>query len=137
VEALSRGAEITATGHWGHWRGETSYLYADSNYTNGKRIPEVPHNQGSAQLSFDKDGTLVSAGVRVFSSQFDDDLNTRAYVLAGYSSVQLLARRQLTKGFAVSAAFENLLNRTYYVAFAPTPNIGPPRLWRIGLRWRK
>jgi len=137
VEALSRGAEINAHTRWRNWRGEASYLYADSNYTNDKRIPEVPRNQGSAQLSWDKGGTMISAGVRVFSSQFDDDLNTRAFVLAGYSSVQLVARQQLKKGFAVSATIENLLNRTYYVAFAPTPNIGGPRLWRIGLRWQK
>ena len=23
----------------------------------------------------------------------------------------------------------------YYTAFTPTPNIGAPRLWRMGLRW--
>src|SRR5206468_2910771 len=61
AEALSRGAEISAQGHWRNWRGEASYLYASSNYTNGKRIPEVLHHQGSAQLSYDKGGTLLSA----------------------------------------------------------------------------
>jgi outer membrane receptor protein involved in Fe transport len=137
VQALSRGAEISANARWRHWRGEAGYLYADSNYTNDRRIPEVPRNQGSAQLSWEKGGTMVSAGVRVFSSQFDDDLNTRAFVLAGYSSVQLLARQRLGKGVSASATLENLLNRTYYVAFAPTPNIGAPRLWRIGLRWQR
>jgi outer membrane receptor protein involved in Fe transport len=135
--ALSRGAEISAHTRWYRWRAETSYLYASSNYTNGKRIPEVPHHQGSAQLNWEKAGTLVSAGVRVYSSQFDDDLNTRAFVLAGFSSVQMVARQKLGKGIAVSAAFENLLNRQYYVAFAPTPNIGAPRLWRLGLRWQR
>jgi outer membrane receptor protein involved in Fe transport len=136
ADALSQGAEINANARWRHWRGDINYLYADSTYDNGKRIPEVPHHQGSAQLSFEKGRTLLSAGVRVFSSQYDDDLNTRAYVLAGYSSVQLAARREVGKGIALSAAFENLLNRTFYVAFAPTPNIGMPRLWRVGLRWR-
>ena len=80
---------------------------------------------------------MVSAGVRVYSSQFDDDLNTRGFVLAGYSSVQMMARQRLGKGVSASASFENLLNRQYYVAFAPTPNIGAPRLWRIGLRWQR
>jgi outer membrane receptor protein involved in Fe transport len=135
--ALSRGAEINAQGRWQNWHGEISYLYADSSYTTHKRIPEVPHHQGSARLSFDRRGTMVSAGVRIFSSQFDDDLNTRAFVLAGYSSVQLVGRQRLAKGFSLSAAFENLLNRQYYVAFAPTPNIGAPRLWRVGLRWQR
>jgi outer membrane receptor protein involved in Fe transport len=96
----------------------------------------VPHHQGSAQLAYEKGGTTASMGIRVYSSQYDDDLNTRAFVLAGYSSLQLVARRRLAKGFSVSAAFENLLDRQYYVAFAPTPNIGAPRLWRVGLRWQ-
>src|SRR6476469_4447865 len=90
----------------------------------------------SPRLGFEKAGTMVSAGVRVFSSQYDDDLNTRAFVLGGYSSVQLVARQRLAKGFSVSGALENLFDRQYYVAFAPTPNIGAPRLWRVGLRWQ-
>ena len=135
--ALSRGAEINAHARWHRFRGEAGYLYASSNYTNGKRIPEVPHHQGSAQLSWDKGGTMISGGVRIYSSQFDDDLNTRAFVLAGFSSVQFVARQKLGKGFSLNAAFENLLNRQYYVAFAPTPNIGAPRLWHLGLRWQR
>ena len=137
AEALSRGAEINAHMRYREWMGEASYLYADSNYTNHKRIAEVPHHQGSARLGYEKRGTMASIGVRIYSSQFDDDLNTRAFLLAGYSSVQLVARQRLAKGFSVSASFENLLNRQYYVAFAPTPNIGALRLWHVGLRWQR
>jgi outer membrane receptor protein involved in Fe transport len=97
----------------------------------------VPHHQGSAQLGWEKGSTMLSGGVRVFSSQFDDDLNTRAFVLAGYSSLQMVARQKLGKGISLSAAFENLLNRQFYVAFAPTPNIGAPRLWHLGLHWQR
>jgi outer membrane receptor protein involved in Fe transport len=132
--ALSRGAEISARRRWRAWSGEIGYLYADSNYVTGKRIPEVPHSQGSAMLSFDKGGTMASAGIRAYGSQFDDDLNQ--FLLAGYTTVQLMVRQRLTKGLSASASFENLLNRQYYVAFTPTPNIGAPRLWRIGLRWQ-
>jgi outer membrane receptor protein involved in Fe transport len=77
---------------------------------------------------------MASAGVRAYGSQFDDDLNQ--FLLAGYTTVQLMVRQRLTKGLSASASFENLLNRQYYVAFTPTPNIGAPRLWRIGLRWQ-
>jgi outer membrane receptor protein involved in Fe transport len=50
--------------------------------------------------------------------------------------VQFVASQRLGKGFSASASFDNLLDRQYYVAFTPTPNIGAPRLWRIGVRWQ-
>jgi outer membrane receptor protein involved in Fe transport len=132
--ALSRGAEVSARRRWHNWRGEVGYLFADSNYLTGKRIPEVPRHQGSAMLSFDRGGTMVSAGVRAYGSQFDDDLNQ--FLLAGFTTVQFVASQRLGKGFSASASFDNLLDRQYYVAFTPTPNIGAPRLWRIGVRWQ-
>ena len=135
ASALSRGAEISANRRWKNWRGELGYLFADSAYTNRKLIPEVPRHQGSAMLAFEQGRTMASAGVRAYASQFDDDLNT--FLLPGFSTLQLLARERLGKGFSASFSFENLLDRTYLVAFTPTPNIGAPRLWRVGLRWSK
>lgn len=135
VAALSRGVEWDAQRRWKSWRGELGYLFADSNYTNGKRIPEVPRHQGTAMLSFLHGRTTASAGVRAYSLQFDDDLNT--FLLPGYATAQLMASEKLGKGFSADVAFENLLDRTYLVAFTPTPNIGQPRLWRVGLRWSR
>jgi outer membrane receptor protein involved in Fe transport len=134
ASAVSRGAELNAQKRWRNWRGEVGYMYADANYVTGKLIAEVPRHQGSALLSFERGGTLASAGIRSYSSQFDDDLNQ--FLLAGFATVQLVARQRLGKGFSASATFENLMNRQYYVAFTPTPNIGAPRMWRIGLRWQ-
>ena len=131
--ALSRGIEAGVTHEFGPVRAQISYLFADSRFNNGPRISQVPRHQGSAQLNYLHKGTLVSAGVRSFSYQFDDDLNL--FVLPGFATVQADLSQRISPRVTVRAAFENLLDRQYLVAFSPTPNIGAPRLWRIGIRW--
>jgi len=80
-------------------------------------------------------GTLASLGVRSYSYQFDDDLNQ--FRLPGFASVELAADQRLTKTLSARASIENVLDRQYYVGFTPTPTIGQPRLWRVGLRWSR
>ncbi len=133
ADSLSRGVEFSADKRWRNWRGELGYLYADSRYATGARIPQVPRHQGSAQVSYEHGRTLASFGVRSYASQFDDDLNK--FLLPGFATVQLVARERLVRNFSASLAFENLLNREYLTGFSPTPTIGAPRLWRVGLRW--
>ncbi len=133
ANSLSRGVEVGATRRWREWRAEAGYLYVDSAYTTGALIPEVPKHQGSAQLSYEHRGTLVSAGIRAYSAQFDDDLNQ--FRLPGYSTVQLVLRQRLTKWLAADFAAENLLDHQYYSGFTPTPTIGAPRLIRGGVRF--
>jgi outer membrane receptor protein involved in Fe transport len=131
--ALARGFEAEFRKSWRYLSAEFAYMFVDSRYVTGLRIPEVPKNQGSAQLSYARNGTLLSAALRSYSSQFDDDLNQ--FLLAGFTTVQFAARQRLGRGVSAMLAIENLLDRTYYVAFTPTPSIGAPRLWRAGLRW--
>ncbi len=131
--ALAQGFETNLQKRWRDWTGEAAYLFVDSRYESGPRVPQVPKHQGSAQLTYAHGRTLASAAVRGFSYQFEDDINQ--FVLAGFASVQLMVREQLVHGLSASLAFENLLDRQYYVGFSPTPTIGPPRLWRAGLRW--
>jgi len=133
--ALSRGIEATVRRDFGPVRGEISYLFADSRFSTGFRISQVPRNQGSARLTYQHKGTLVSAGVRAFSLQFDDDVNL--FVLPGFATAQAEVSQRLTSQLTVRAGFENVLDRQYIVALTPTPNTGSPRLWRIGLRWIK
>jgi outer membrane receptor protein involved in Fe transport len=133
--ALSRGIEATVRREFGPIHGEISYLLADSRFSTGFRISQVPRNQGSARLMYLHKGTLLSAGVRAFSQQFDDDLNL--FVLPGFATAQAEVSQRLTRQVTVRAAFENLLDRQYIVALTPTPNTGSPRLWRLGLRWMR
>jgi outer membrane receptor protein involved in Fe transport len=95
-------------------------------------IPQVPKHQGSAQLEYDRGATLVSAGLRSTSLQFDDDLNQ--FRLPGYATMQLLARQQINRHFAVDLAIENLLGRQYLTGLTPNPTIGAPRLVRVGIK---
>lgn len=131
--ALAQGFEANARRAWRAWRGEASYLYVDSRYETGPRVAQVPKHQGSAQISWQRRGTLASMAVRTYAYQFDDDLNQ--FVLPGFATVQFTARQQLGHGLSAHVAIENFLNRQYVTAFSPTPGIGAPRLWRAGIRW--
>jgi outer membrane cobalamin receptor len=131
--ALSRGLEASVDHTWHNWQGQLAYLYADSNYATHFRIPEVPRNQGSATMAYQRQNTYMSLSLRSYSAQFDDDLNQ--FRLAGFATVQAAARQRLSKNVSAIAEIDNALNKEYYVAFTPTPNIGEPRMWRLGLRW--
>jgi outer membrane cobalamin receptor len=130
---FSRGIETNVLHHWIRWRAQAGYLFADARLTTGQRIPQVPKQQGTAQLTYGAKSTLISLGIRAFGPQFDDDLNQ--FKLPGYAALQFAAEQHLTKNLSALAAIENLLDRTYLVALTPFPNTGEPRLWRVGLRW--
>jgi outer membrane cobalamin receptor len=96
-------------------------------------VPQVAKQQGSASLAWMAGRTFISAGLRAFSLQFEDDLNTLP--LAGFSTVQLAARQRLTASLSASFEMENALNHQYLTGRTPAPQIGAPRLYRVGLRW--
>ena len=59
---------------------------------------------------------------------------------ADASSLELLhftARQRLAAGLSAVAAFENLLDRSVIAGLTPTPLLGDPRIWRVGLRWQR
>ncbi|MFL6352770.1 MAG: TonB-dependent receptor plug domain-containing protein [Bryobacteraceae bacterium] len=130
---LSRGIETNVLHRWNRWSAQAGYLFADARLYTGQRIPQVPKQQGTAQLAYSTESTLVSFGIRAFGLQFDDDLNQ--FKLPGYAALQLAAEQHVTKSLSAVAAIENLLDRSYLVALTPFPNTGGPRLWRVGLRW--
>ena len=131
--ALSRGVEAEFTQRLRNFTGELKYLYVDSRYVTGFRVAQIPRNQGAAQLTWQRAGTLASLGLRAYAYQFDDDLNV--YRLPGYASLQFVLRQRLVRTLSAEMTLENALDRQFYTAFTPTPNIGAPRLWRVGLRW--
>lgn len=131
--ALSRGIETNVTHSWSHLRAQAGYLYVDARLGTGQRIPEVPKQQGTAELLFSTKRTLLSGGLRAFGLQFDDDLNQ--FRLPGYASIGASAQQRITSRLSAVASVDNLLDRQYLVALTPAPNIGEPRLWRVGLRW--
>ncbi len=132
-DSESRGVEVSMNQRWRDFRGELGYLYVDSRYATGPRIPQVAKNQGSASVAYEHGRTLASVGVRAFSSAFDDDLNQ--FRLPGFATVQLTISERLAHNFSAVFETENLLNRLYYTGFTPNPTIGSPRLLRVGIKW--
>lgn len=133
ASALNRGLEFDGEHRWRDFRGRLAYLFVDSRLVTGLRIPQIPRHQGSGELQYQRGRTLASAGLRSFSSQFDDDRNQ--FLLPGFATVECYVSQRLVKNFAAIVEFENLLNRQFLAGLTPTPIIGAPRLWRAGLRW--
>jgi outer membrane cobalamin receptor len=132
--ATSYGAEVTLRENWGtHWQGQLSYLYVDSQFNDGLRVPQIARHQGSAQVSWVGSRAAISAGLRAYSSQFENDLNT--LVLGGFATVQLAAKYQLRESLYATAEIDNLTDRQYLIGLPGIPQIGSPLLFRLGLRW--
>jgi outer membrane cobalamin receptor len=131
--AVSRGVEAEFSERLRNFTGELKYLYVESRYVTGFRVAQIPKHQGTAQLTYQRPGALVSLGLRSYTYQFDDDLNV--FRLPGYASAQFVIRQHLVRALSAEVTLENAFNRQFYTAFTPTPNIGAPRLWRAGLRW--
>ncbi|MCP5120767.1 MAG: TonB-dependent receptor, partial [bacterium] len=131
--AVARGVETEVRQRWRAITATAAYLYVDSRFESGPRVPQVPKHQGSAQLTYNRGGTLLSGGLRSYSFQFEDDRNQ--FALPGYPVLHVQFLQRLAGRLSAVASIENALNREFVVGFSPTPRIGAPRLWRIGLRW--
>jgi outer membrane cobalamin receptor len=131
--ATSQGVQADFTQRWHKWGFNAGYLFADARIAAGQRIPQVPKQQGTAQLTYTRAATFFSFGLRGYGLQFDDDVNQ--FKLPGFASLSASAEQKLHHGISVLASVDNLLDRSYLVALTPTPNTGAPLLWRVGLRW--
>jgi outer membrane cobalamin receptor len=131
--AVSQGVETEFHKRFHDLSAEVSYLFVDARYSTGYRISQVPKHQGSGGVVYQHGSTMLSVDLRAFDYQFDDDLNQ--FRLPGFATLQFVGRQRLTRHLSAEVALENALDRTYYTAFTPTPNVGEPRLWRVGLKW--
>jgi outer membrane receptor protein involved in Fe transport len=104
----------------------------------GNNVAQVPRNMFTWEARYwNPSRLMLSLQGRFVGNQFDDDQNQ--YPLGRYYTMDLQIARNLTRNLEVFAAAENLLNERYNVANTPTANgslfnIGPPLLYRIGLR---
>ena len=133
AEARARGFEADLRQRWRQWHGEVSYLFVESHFSNQRWTPQIPRHQGSGQVTWSGSKGLVSFGVRSYAAQFEDDLNR--FLLPGFATAHVAARWQVWRNLSAQGMFENLFDREYVVGFSPTPLVGAPRLWRVGLRW--
>lgn len=132
----SFGAEVDAEWRLARdWRGSFGYLWVDATVRDGelrgKRIPQVPRHQATAQLSWRN----VSAQLRWSAMQYDDDRN--ALPLASYFVADLFASHSVSDSLDVIAAIENLFDEEVEASATPVVTTGQPRAVRVGVRLRR
>jgi outer membrane receptor protein involved in Fe transport len=115
-----------------------SYLAPPAVSLVGLDVAQVPRNVFTWEARYwNPSRLMLSVQGRFVGNQFDDDQNL--YPLGRFYTMDLQIGRNLTRNLQVFAAAENLTNERYKVANTPTAsgslfNIGPPLLYRIGLR---
>ena len=99
----------------------------------GLWVPQVPRNVFTWEARYwNPSRLLLSLDGRFVSRQFDDDQNTLP--LDGFYTMDLQLGRSLTKHLEIFVSAENLRDQRYQVARTPILNLGPPILFRAGLR---
>lgn len=138
------GAEADAEARvGGAWRITAGYLYADSRLVSfpadpaleGRAVPQVPREQATLGAVW-HGAVLETAGLqaRWVAAQFEDDQNQLR--LKPYFTLDVTASRALTGGLEAFFAVENVFGKRYEVGRTPVTTLGPPRLFRAGLRLR-
>lgn len=138
----SRGVTVDAETSLGrHASVGLGYAFTDSRVQRfsarpaleGRHLPQVPRHQATIDGRFRHPG-VVNAVVqlRVSSAQFEDDLNELS--LPAFVTVDARLGRRLSRRLELFAAVENVTGDRYTVGLTPLPTLGPPRLWRVGLR---
>ena len=104
----------------------------------GKNVAQVPRHVFTWEARYwNPSRIMLSVQGRFIGNQFDDDQNL--YPLGQFYTMDLQIGRNITRNLNVFAAAENINDKRYFVANTPTAtgslfNIGPPTLYRIGLR---
>jgi outer membrane receptor protein involved in Fe transport len=104
----------------------------------GNRVAQVPRNVFTWEARYwNPSRFMLSVQGRFVGNQFDDDQNQ--YPLGRFYTMDLQVGRNVTRNLEVFAAAENITDERYNVANTPTAtgslfNIGPPILYRVGLR---
>ena len=131
----SRGLEIE-----GEWRfsptlrASAGYLFSDARFANGRRLPQVPRQQATAQITHT---SFVTAALqtRWSSMQFDDDLNQLP--LGSYFVADAFVSWPFRNQFELTLAVENLFDETVEVSATPVTTVGQPRSIRLGVRYAR
>jgi outer membrane receptor protein involved in Fe transport len=140
----SRGLELEADAHLSNtWSVSGGYMLVDATVLEfpantalvGKQLPQVARHQLTFQTRYVNPSlfTLAFQG-RASSTQFDDDQNI--FSLEPYFTLDAFLSRRIARNLEAFVAAENLFNQRYTVGRTPVRTIGPPLLFRAGLRLR-
>ena len=128
TNTLSATGQLVLTSS--HFRGSVATpALADND------VPQVPKWQGGFSLTWADPAWFTAATqVRFSGKQFDDDLNTAAFVLGSYGVWDATVSRAIVRGLHAFAAVENILDKEFDTARTPIRSIGWPRTVRVGAR---
>ncbi|HEV7859206.1 MAG TPA: TonB-dependent receptor [Pyrinomonadaceae bacterium] len=138
----SRGLELEMDARLkNRWTISGGYLFSDARVTSfpvnlaleGLLIPQVARHQLTFQMRY-ANPKLVTVGLqgRLMGMQFDDDQNR--FPLKRYFTLDAFVSRRVAHGVEAFVAIENLFNERYQIGRTPINTLGPPLLWRVGLR---
>jgi outer membrane receptor protein involved in Fe transport len=128
TNTLSATAQMVFTSS--HFRGSLATPALE-----GNDVPQVPKVQGGVSVTWANPRWLTAAAQLRFSGeQFDDDLNTAAFVLKPYAVLDATVSRAIVQGLNGYVAVENILDTEYDTARTPLRSIGWPRTVRAGAR---
>jgi outer membrane receptor protein involved in Fe transport len=128
----SIGAELDGEWRFGSdWRVSSGLLFVDATVRDGKRIPQVPRLQATAQAMWRR----IGAQVRWSSMQFDDDRNELP--LGSALVVDLIASHPIARALDLTFAIENATNAEVEASATPVVTLAQPRAWRVGVRYAR
>ena len=136
----SRGIEVDGDWHLGiPWQLSAGYLLSDAIVTTGdlrgKRLPQVPRNQATAQATYTAPRATIGVQTRWSGRQFDDDLNTLP--LRSYFAADLFTSLPVVASLSATVAIENALDRRIETSATPVITLANPRTIRFGLRYAR
>jgi outer membrane receptor protein involved in Fe transport len=106
---------------------------AQANLT-GKWIPEVPRESVTGTVNYVRPKIASLHVVASYEGrEFDDAANE--FLLRPYARVDVMAERELGRGFSVYAGAQNVLNQTIDAGETPVLTLAAPRLVQGGLRY--
>ncbi len=128
TNTLSAQAQVVLTSS--HFRGSIATPALRDNF-----VPQVPKVQGGMSLTWAEPRLVTAAMQMRFSGeQFDDDLNTEAFVLKSYVVFDATVSRAIVRGLNLFMAVENITDEEVDTARTPLRQIGWPRTYRAGAR---
>jgi outer membrane receptor protein involved in Fe transport len=139
----ARGVELAAIAKFArHWEVAGEYLLTDSTVLRfpanpgleGLLVPQVPRHQFNFQVTYANAEWLVGAQGRFVGRQFDDDQNTLP--LQKFFTLDAEVSRTLSERVRLFAAFQNLTGSRYQISSTPVFTVGPPVLFRLGIRYK-
>ena len=137
----ARGVEISAMlKPQRNWELSSEYLLTDTTVRRfpanrtleGLLVPQIPRHQFNFQVSYSNKGWTAGTQGRFVSRQFDDDLNTLP--LEKFFTLDAQVSRALSEQARLFIAIQNLTGTRYEISSTPVFTLGPPILFRAGLR---